>query len=66
MQLTFLGVRYEANLFSISVAKSQIIGKYRGQFFWIKTVSVKEKPIPQSFRRLKYRGVEYLSATYNP
>ena len=65
MQLTFLGVRYKANLFSIPVVESQIIGKYRGQFFGVKTKSVQEKPMPQSFLRLKYRGVDYLRPVYS-
>ncbi len=65
MQLTFLGIRYEAKLSSIPVAQSQISGKYRSQFFLVKTQSVKEIPIPQSFLTLKYRGVEYLRPVYN-
>jgi hypothetical protein len=63
MQLTFLGVRYQANLSSLSVLKGRIGGKYRGQF-WFKN-HLKEKPTPQPVYRLKYRGVEYLGAVYN-
>jgi hypothetical protein len=63
MQLTFLGVRYQANLSSLPVLKGRICGKYRGQF-WFKN-HLKEKPNSQTVYRLKYRGVEYLTAVHS-
>jgi Domain of unknown function (DUF4278) len=62
MQLTFLGVRYQANLSSLPVLKGRICGKYRGQF-WFKN-HLKDKLTSQPAYRLKYRGVEYISAVY--
>jgi hypothetical protein len=63
MQLTFLGVRYQVNLSPLHVLEGRIGGKYRGQF-WLKN-HLKEKPASQTVYRLKYRGVEYLSAVDN-
>jgi Domain of unknown function (DUF4278) len=58
MKLSYRGVNYELNPVYIEVTESEIIGKYRG----LPTImtSIPRETIPQSIRKLTYRGNNYI------
>ncbi len=58
MKLSYRGVNYELNPVFIEVNESEIVGKYRG--LPIRMTSVYRETIPQSIRKLTYRGNNYI------
>lgn len=58
MKLSYRGVSYELNPNLLEVTESAIIEKYRG--LPIRMTSVSREYIPQSIRKLNYRGNNYI------
>ncbi len=59
MKLTYRGVSYELQDFTIETVESEVTGKYRGADF--KFRKRKGELIPHSTLRLVYRGLTYLA-----
>ena len=58
MKLSARGVNYELNPVYIEVNESEIFGKYRGLL--TSMTSTPRETLPQSIRKLSYRGNSYI------
>lgn len=56
MQLSYRGIRYEANSGNISSSETNITATYRGITYQVRQIT---EMIPQPTVQLKYRGVAY-------